>query len=64
MIMYEIRFIKIYDTVSCHLGKKGMCIGVGLGDNKIKAFMDLLKMCWKYGKMMKLLRVRKIIGGI
>lgn len=59
--MAEIRFIKIFDTVNCLLDVKYKCIASGLGDTKLEAFVDLVKMCWRYGKMTKLLKVRKII---
>ena len=59
--MNEIRFIKILDTVNCCLGVKNMCIASGLGDTKLEAFVDLVRMCWRYGKMTKLLKVRRII---
>ena len=60
--MNELRFIKLMDSMMCCISKKNYGIVSGVGDNKMEAFVDLVRECWKYGKMKELLKVRRIKG--
>ena len=60
--MNELRFIRLMDTMMCCISKGGYGIESGMGDNKLEAFIDLIRECWKYGKMKELLKVRRIRG--
>lgn len=46
----------------CCISKGGYGVMFGAGDSKLEAFIDLVRECWRYGKMMELLKVRRIKG--
>ena len=60
--MNEMRFIRLVDVIMCCISKGGYGVVSGTGDSKLEAFIDLVRECWKYGKMMELLKVRRIKG--
>ena len=60
--MNEMRFIRLVDVVMCCIGRQGYGIVSGTGDNKLEAFIDLVRECWRYGKMKELIKVRRIKG--
>lgn len=63
--MYSLKFIKYQETNICYLqkfdGKGCWCEGMGTGNNYLLAFLELIKHCFRYGKMKKLLKVREVI---
>lgn len=62
--MYSLKFIKYKETNICYLqkfdGKGCWCEGTGTGNNYLIDFLELIKHCFRYRKMKKLLKVRKI----
>lgn len=50
------------DTMMCCISKGGYGIESGMGDNKLEAFIDLVRECWRYGKMKEFLKIRRIKG--
>ena len=60
--MNEMRFIRLVDVMVCCISRQNYGVVSGTGDSKLEAFIDLVRECWKYGKMMELLKVRRIKG--
>lgn len=60
--MNELRFVRLMDVIVCCISRQSYGLVSGTGDNKLEAFIDLIRECWKYGKMMELLKVRQIKG--
>ena len=60
--MNEMRFVRLMDVIVCCISRQSYGIVSGTGDNKLEAFIDLVRECWKYGKMKELLKVRRIKG--
>ena len=60
--MNELRFVRLMDVIVCCISRQSYGLVSGTGDNKLEAFIDLVRECWKYGKMVELLKVRRIKG--
>lgn len=60
--MNELRFVRLMDVIVCCISRQSYGLVSGTGDNKLEAFIDLVRECWKYGKMKELLKVRRIKG--
>ena len=62
--MYSLKIIKVNGSTICYLIQENKGFwwhGSGVGENAFQAVWELVKHCWRYNKMKKLLRVRKVI---